>query len=236
MFDYVLGQNAIVTTLSGGNPGLLKSSSHTVKLSGNLKPWSDKDITLSANYVQARVENPTVGFPTATAAIEAAFPGRFTRDAGGVLTRIDTRPINFAETSRSELRSGLNFSIPLKSKLQKQFEAFRAGKGPNPFASLAGSPLAARYLARGGEGRGGEGRGGDREGRRSSRDTTASATPPPAGSAPGETPGRNRLCDRSAHFERRGKRSRRGRRPEWVRRRQRRSQQLWRRRERPQRW
>ena len=135
VFDYVLGQNALVTTVSGGNPGLISSSSHVRKLGVTVKPWSTKDLTLSANYVDARVDNPVVGFPSASAAIEAAFPTRFTR-VGGTLTRIDTRPINFAQTSRSELRWGINFSTPLKSKLQKQIEAWRAGKGPNPFAGL----------------------------------------------------------------------------------------------------
>ncbi|WP_277968520.1 TonB-dependent receptor [Sphingomonas echinoides] len=136
VFDYVLGQNAVVTTLSGGNPNLRASNSHTVKVGATLKPWSTKQLTLSANYVQARVENPIVAFPTATAAIEEAFPDRFLRDTSGVLQRLDTRPINFAETSRSELRWGVNFSAPLKSKLQKQIEAFRAGTGPNPFAGM----------------------------------------------------------------------------------------------------
>lgn len=136
VFDYVRGENAVVTTLSGGNPNLRASSSHTVKIGATIKPWSTKQLTMTANYVQGRVENPIVAFPTATAAIEAAFPDRFTRDGDGVLQRLDTRPINFAETSRSELRWGINFSAPLKSKLQKQFEAFRAGTGPNPFAGL----------------------------------------------------------------------------------------------------
>ena len=141
VFDYVLGQNALVTTVSGGNSALRSSSSHVRKLGVTLKPWSAKDLSLSANYVDARVENPVVGFPSASAAIEMAFPSRFTRDTSnpqqiGQLLRIDNRPINFAETSRSELRWGINFSTALKSKLQKQIEAFRAGKGPNPFTGL----------------------------------------------------------------------------------------------------
>jgi hypothetical protein len=163
VFDYVLGQNAVVTTLSGGNPNLRASSSHTLKVGATVKPWSTKQLTLSANYVQARVENPIVAFPTATAAIEAAFPDRFTRDASGVLQRLDTRPINFAETSRSELRWGINFSAPLKSRLQKQIEAFRAGTGPNPFAGLrrpGGDRPGEAGPGAGGRGPGGPGGGG----------------------------------------------------------------------------
>jgi hypothetical protein len=136
VFDYVRGVSATVTTLSGGNPLLRSSSAHTRKLEATLKPWASKDISFSANYVAVRTENPTVTFPGATAAIASVFPDRFTRDGAGNLTRVDLRPVNFAETSRSELRWGVNFSVPLKSKIQKEFEAFRAGKGPNPLEGL----------------------------------------------------------------------------------------------------
>ncbi|MEG3174680.1 TonB-dependent receptor [Sphingomonas sp. RB3P16] len=174
VFDYVLGQNALVTTISGGNPNLIASSSHTRKISFNLKPWSTKELTFSGSYINARTENPIVGFPTASAAIERAFPTRFLRDAGGNLLQIDSRPINFAESSRSELRWGVNFSMALKSKLQKQIEAWRAGTGPNPFAGLKVPAGMARQIAqaraeRGGGGApggpGGGGPGGDGPGR-----------------------------------------------------------------------
>ena len=161
VFDYVLGQNALVTTVTGGNPGLVASSSHVRKLGVTLKPWSTKDLSFSANYVDARVENPVAGFPSASAAIEAAFPGRFTR-VGGALVRIDNRPINFAETSRSELRWGVNFSTALKSKLQKQIEAWRAGKGPNPFAGLKIPADVQRQIDQARAARGGAPGGGDR--------------------------------------------------------------------------
>ncbi|BCA58554.1 TonB-dependent receptor [Sphingomonas sp. HMP6] len=161
VFDYVLGQNALVTTVSGGNSGLVASSSHVRKLGVTLKPWSAKELSFSANYIDARVENPVAGFPSPTAAIEAAFPGRFTR-VGGALVRIDNRPINFAETSRSELRWGINFSTALKSKLQKQIEAWRAGKGPNPFAGLKIPADVQRQIDQARAARGGAQGGGER--------------------------------------------------------------------------
>nr|WP_217430325.1 TonB-dependent receptor [Sphingomonas bacterium] len=159
VFDYVLGTTANVTTVSGGNPGLVADSAHTMKLELNLKPWKTKDITFVANYISSHTDNAIVAFPTPTAAIEGAFPGRFTRDSGGNLTRLDTRPINFARTERSEIRYGINFSHALKSRLQKQIEAFRAGTGPNPFAGL---PVPDFFRRQGG-GQGG-GQGGDRGG------------------------------------------------------------------------
>ena len=137
LFDYVNGTTAIVTTVSGGNPGLNRFQTHTTKLGLTLKPWAAKDLTFIANYVTARVDDPVASFPAATAQIAAAFPGRFTRDAAGNLLRVDTRPVNFARTDRSELRYGFNLSIPLKSELQRKIEAFRNGTGPNPFEGLS---------------------------------------------------------------------------------------------------
>ena len=136
VFDYIRGETVDVTSVTGGNTNLIASNNHVTKIGLTLKPWSQKDLSLTANYVTSRTENPIAGFPSATATTEAAFPDRFTRDAGGQLTRIDMRPINFAESSRSQLRWGINFSKSIKSKVQKELEAFRAGTGPNPFAGL----------------------------------------------------------------------------------------------------
>ncbi|MDB5704878.1 MAG: TonB-dependent receptor [Sphingomonas bacterium] len=147
VFDYILGTTASVTTLTGGNPGLIADNNHVTKIGLTLKPWSQKDFTFTASYVTSRTDDPIAAFPSATAAIEAAFPSRFTRDSSGALTRIDMRPINFAESDRSELRWGINFSKPLKSKIQKEMEAFRAGTGPNP---LAGLQLPRDFRRRGG--------------------------------------------------------------------------------------
>ncbi len=136
IFDYVTGTTATVTTISGGNPGLVADNNHVKKVGLTLKPWTAKDLSITANYVESRVDDPIAAFPSATAAIEAAFPSRFTRDAGGNLLQVDRRPINFARSERSELRWGINFSAPLKSKIQKELEAYRAGTGPNPFEGL----------------------------------------------------------------------------------------------------
>jgi iron complex outermembrane receptor protein len=136
IFDYVRGTTATVTTISGGNAGLVADNNHVRKLGLTLKPWTAKDLSITANYVDSRTDNPIAAFPSATAAIEAAFPDRFVRDAAGNLLQVDRRPINFARSDRSELRWGINFSAPLKSKVQKELEAYRAGTGPNPFAGL----------------------------------------------------------------------------------------------------
>lgn len=167
VFDYVRGTTATVTTITGGNPLLRAEDRRVTKLGLTLKPWKATDLTLTANYVDTRIDNPIVSFPSASAAIEAAFPDRFTRD-GGTLTRIDTRPVNFARSDSAELRWGINFSKPIRSKIQKELAAFRAGTGPNPFAGLnlpgrrpdgqgGGDRPAGEGAGRGGGGGGGRG-------------------------------------------------------------------------------
>ena len=136
LFDFVTGATPLLTVVTGGNPALRASSAQTAKLGLTLKPWASRELTFIANYVRSAVDNPVAGFPAATAQIAAAFPDRFVRDVAGGLLQVDTRPVNFARSERSELRYGFNLSIPLKSEIQKRVEAFRNGTGPNPFEGL----------------------------------------------------------------------------------------------------
>ena len=174
VFDFVRGDTVTVTRVGGGNPALIADNRHVFKLGLTARPLSKPDLTLTANYITTRTRNPIASFPGATAAIEAVFPDRFTRDADGALTRIDSRPVNFARTDTSELRYGFNLSVSLKSKLQKQFEAYRAGTGPNPFAGLYPNGR-----------RGGERRGEQRDAGSDGRAPEGQAAPP---STPGGTP------------------------------------------------
>ncbi|GAA0679500.1 hypothetical protein GCM10009102_35190 [Sphingomonas insulae] len=178
VFDFVQGQTVTVTTVTGGNPGLASSDRRVTRLALNLKPWSDKDLTLTANYTKQDVRNPIQALTSPTAAFEAAFPDRFIRDGDGNLVRVDRRSINFARSESEQIRWGINFSKPIKSKIQKQIEAFRAGTGPNPFAGL-------RFPgANGRPGEGGPGGGPDRAREGGSRDGTPPADAPPAGGPP----------------------------------------------------
>lgn len=136
VFDYVRGTTATVTTVTGGNPALVADNRHAVKLGLDVRPWSARDISFRTDFTRQSTDDPIATFPSATAAIEAAFPDRFQRDAAGNLLRIDTRPINFARSERSQIRYGVNLSFRLTSDLQKRIQAFRDGTGPNPFAGL----------------------------------------------------------------------------------------------------
>jgi hypothetical protein len=113
VFDFVRGETVEVTRIEGGNPALVADNRRVFKLGATLRPIADKDLSLTANYTASRLRNPISTFPAATAEIEAAFPERFQRDAGGRLLLVDTRPVNFARADRSELRWGINFSTPI---------------------------------------------------------------------------------------------------------------------------
>lgn len=126
VFDYRTGETVFVSQLSGGNPLLRESDREVIRLGVTLKPFDKPDFTLTANYTHSKTDNPIASFPSPTPQIEDAFPQRFLRDASGRLIQIDTTPVNFASATSSQLRWGINLSVPLKSAMQKQVEAWRA--------------------------------------------------------------------------------------------------------------
>src|SRR5690606_11306975 len=85
-----------------------------------------------------RSEDVSSSFPLLTPDIEAAFPERVTRDAGGQLVAIDQRPISFARQNSSRLRFGLNISGQLSSG-QEQEEQGQQGGFAGGFPPIAGS-------------------------------------------------------------------------------------------------
>ncbi len=110
VFDYVRGASIDVTRITGGNPDLKGETRNVLRFGATWKPEKIQGLSLTANYSRVRIDNPVAGFPAATAAVEAAFPDRFTRDADGNLTRIDTRAVNFAKRESEQIRWGFNFS------------------------------------------------------------------------------------------------------------------------------
>lgn len=110
VFDYVTGQSVAVTAIDGGNPGLRADSRRVTKLAMWLRPLGDPSLILSADYVRTQTRDAILNFPAPTATIEAAFPGRFTRDAGGRLLRVDTRPVDIDRRDEEQLRWGIYFT------------------------------------------------------------------------------------------------------------------------------
>ncbi|HEY0314967.1 MAG TPA: TonB-dependent receptor [Sphingomonas sp.] len=156
VFDYRTGQTVDVTQIAGGNPDLRADTRHIEKLGLTLKPFKKTDLTFTANYIHSTIRNAIAALPSPTAAIEAAFPDRFTRDDEGDLTTIDERPVNLYRERRQELRWGVNFTQKLKTS-QKLVDEFRKLRESGAFRRPpgAGGPPST------GDGAGGTG-GGDR--------------------------------------------------------------------------
>ncbi len=142
VFDFVRGETVEVTRIDGGNPALSADSRRVWKIGANVRPLSETDLSLSANFTSSRIVNAISGFPAATAEIEAAFPDRFQRDSDGRLLLIDTRPVNFARQERSELRWGFNLSLPIGKQPQPGQGRGRFGGGGQGAAGAPGTPAA----------------------------------------------------------------------------------------------
>ena len=182
IFDFSTGETVFVNAITGGNPNLKADRRTVVKLSGNWQPFPNTDLRLRADYVHQTIDDPISNI-TATPAVEAAFPDRFTRSicpppsnpptqcVPGQLVRVDLTPINFDQSRRDQLRVGFDFTKPLKSRrpsqsvldqLRSQFGfGQRGGPGGGPGAGgppPGGPPSESRR--RGGQGGFGGGRGG----------------------------------------------------------------------------
>jgi hypothetical protein len=152
VLDYSTGRTVDVTQITGGNPGLTHDNRNVTKIGLTIKPIPSQDLTISSNYIQSDIDNPIATFPAATAAIEAAFPTRFIRDAEGDLIEEDIRAVNFSRSERTELRSGINYSRPIgKQPVRRGFMGVDGLRRPRPNGG-------------GGGGGGGGGRGGGRGG------------------------------------------------------------------------
>jgi len=141
IFDYETGQTVAVTQISGGNRALTADDRNVIKVGLTLKPFTTQDLTVTANYINSRIDNAIATFPSASAAIEAAFPDRFIRNSEGDLIEEDDRPVNFAREDRQELRWGINYTRPVGKQPTRAFnrrdfhrrDGRSGGRGPGGF-------------------------------------------------------------------------------------------------------
>jgi hypothetical protein len=173
VFDFSTGQTVEVTQVSGGNPDLARDTRKVSKLGVELRPWSETNFSLRADYTRTQIRDEIASFPAATPEIEAAFPDRFVR-ADGRLVQVDVRPVNFARHDRSELKWGFTYSRPLGPQRppggfpRRSADAPAAANGATPQQAPAGGAATApprsgqASAANGGDARppGGFGRGG----------------------------------------------------------------------------
>jgi hypothetical protein len=172
VFDYLTGQTVSVTQITGGDRQLRADNRHVMKVGLTFKPIESENFTFTANYIDSRIDNAIASLPAASAAIEAAFPDRFIRNADGQLTEEDDRPVNFAREDREELRWGINYSRPV-------------GKQPPP-PSVDWRAFARRRQGQGqAQAQGGQGgQGAVTPGSGTAPPATGAGQAPPAGGAP----------------------------------------------------
>jgi iron complex outermembrane recepter protein len=109
-YDFVTGQTSLINVISGGNPALIGEKRRDIKLSVGWSPAKIQGMSLQIEYFKNNSRNTTASFPLLTPEIEAAFPGRVTRDISGRLTSIDQRPVNFDRERSQSIRTGFNMS------------------------------------------------------------------------------------------------------------------------------
>ena len=109
IYDFTRGQAVLVNQTTGGNPALQVERQRDTKFSLAWTPAKPAGLSINVDYFRNRSSNPVAGFPILTPEIEAAFPGRVTRDASGALTAVDTRSVNYARTSSDVVRVGFTF-------------------------------------------------------------------------------------------------------------------------------
>jgi hypothetical protein len=112
-FDPLTGQTIDVTIIYGGAEALDNEGIRTRSLSLTANPWRKYNLQIDASYSDDALRDQIGALPLPSAAVVAAFPDRFQRDAAGTLILVDNRSVNFARQDNERLRLGIRFAIPL---------------------------------------------------------------------------------------------------------------------------
>ncbi len=169
VFDFSTGETVLATVRTGGNPDLPAETQRDWKFAANWELPFWENTRLSVEYIRNKSSNVVSGFPQITPEIEAAFPGRVTRDANGRLVAVDRRSVSFAETRANRLQ----FTLSTNGSI--------------------GAPAEGGFGGPGGGGRGSGGRGGGGAPAPAATPpapTTAPAAAPQPGAVPGGAAGR----------------------------------------------
>lgn len=144
VFDLVRGETVLATVLTGGNPDLPAETQRDWKFSANWELPFWENSRFQVDYIRNRSDNVVSGFPQIAPGIEAAFPGRVTRDIDGRIVRVDRRSVSFAETRADRIQFTLstNGSIGAPPEGQGGPGGGRFGGGGG-FAAAAPGPAPA---------------------------------------------------------------------------------------------
>ena len=160
VFDFTRNESRLIEVISGGNPALVAEKRRDLKISADWSPKFVEGLSVQLEYFRNRSSDTTSSFPLLTPEIEAAFPGRVTRDALGQLVRIDQRPVNFEREESQRIRYSFNIS----GNVGKAPQGGPGGGGGGAGGPGAGGPPRAggpgSGAGAGGPGAGGPGAGG----------------------------------------------------------------------------
>lgn len=157
VYDFVRGESRFVDLVTGGNSALVGENRKDFKASVDWSPKFVEGLSLQLEYFKNDSRNTTSAFPLLTPEIEAAFPGRVTRDAAGQIVRVDQRPVNFDRERSQRIRWSFNIS----GAVGKQPQAGGMGGGPGAAGPGGGrSPGAGAPGSGGGRPQGAGGPGG----------------------------------------------------------------------------
>lgn len=173
VYDFSTGQTVLATVTTGGNADLVREKQRDWKfgLTWTLPFLSNSNVLVE--YFRNHSSGTTNAFPLLTAAVEAAYPGRVTRDASGQIVSVDERAVTFADERSSSLRYGFNLGGSF-GKADPKLAQRRGGAfgGPPPGGGPGGPPPGGGpgggggpRPGGGGPGGGGRGPGGDGRGR-----------------------------------------------------------------------
>ncbi|MFN3863293.1 MAG: hypothetical protein ACK4RT_03325 [Erythrobacter sp.] len=149
VFDFTTGQTVLADVTTGGNPALPAETQRDWKFAANWQLAFWENTRLTVEYIRNRSDNVVSAFPQITPEIEAAFPGRVTRDASGRLIAVDRRAVSFAETraNRVQFIFSTNGSIGAPAGSTGGFggggRGFGGGFGGGVRPAGAGAPSAA---------------------------------------------------------------------------------------------
>jgi hypothetical protein len=118
VFDFATGRSANVTSLDGGNAGLVNDVRRIFKAGLTLRPLSETDLTITATYTRSITDDPSETLSSTSALYQAAFPNRYQRDASGSLIGLDRRPVNLDQSRRSDLRWGISYTRPIAASAE----------------------------------------------------------------------------------------------------------------------
>ena len=146
VYDFTTGKTVLAAITTGGNSALVRERRNDIKLGVNWTLPVMKDAaSVLVEYFNNRSNNVTSAFPTTlTPGLEAAFPGRVTRDASGNIIAIDRRAVTLAEQRDEHIRWGLNLGGNLgkeiKSSARGMFGMPAPGGSPPPGGGRMGGP------------------------------------------------------------------------------------------------